>query len=110
LGNGAVVATSKHETRAADRPDAAAFTRLIDEDLAEPAVVSAAYRAALGKWSRGKTYTHLLAMASVDGGLVQGRSDIERDEEPTPEARLIALQREELFEHAETRDALEEES
>lgn len=91
------MATSKHQKRP-DKPNAAAFTRLIDEGLAEHAVVGRAYQAALRKWRKGMTSAQLLTTAYADGGVMANRSDIEWDDEPTPEARLIALDRAALFE------------
>lgn len=92
------MAISKHQRRP-KRPDAAVFTRLIDEGLAEPAVVSRAYQTALREWKNGMTYAQILAMASADVGVVANRSDIDDDqEEPTPEPRLIALDRAALLE------------
>lgn len=70
-------------------PDPGAFTRLIDEGLAEPAVVAQAYMVAFGQW--------MDAGGDPSGPVLAERPDVD----PTdPGSRLIHIMRDAQFKGA----------
>jgi len=84
------VATNKSsKSEGPEAPDAKAFVRVIDDGLASPSVVSAAYQQALTDWAAGKTYAEQIR----PGDVVQERPVIDPSLAPTPEARMIMLGR-----------------
>lgn len=95
----AVSKKSRALGQGAEMPDAAAFVRVLDDELAAPADVSAAYQAALARWRKGKTSAEVLHAALTDGGVAQERPQVDADEPPRPEKRLIALHRNAIFDN-----------